>query len=554
MVKRRASNVTVTDLFCGAGGSSLGAVAAGAELVMAANHWRRAIEVHNTNFPDAAHDCADISQVDPRRYPRTDVLIASPECTNHTTAKGVSRKLQQPSLFEGPDPSAERSRATMFDVLRFIEVHAYDFVIVENVVDVTRWVFFDAWLLALQAAGYRWRILSINSMHTAEVPQSRDRVYVVAWPKGNRAPDLDVRPPSWCPTCEAWVEGRQVWKPKRSIGRWGSQYLYRCEHGHEVAPGVLPAAVAIDWALPGERIGDRARPLAEATRRRIRIGLDRYGYGAVVQGAGNTYEHGAYVRTWPLTDPLRTQSTTIEHGFVVSPNHTGADGTRVRGTEMPLPTQTASDDRQAVVTPPFIALLRGGGSKDATQPVDDPLSTVTASGNHHGLVCPPFMLNQMAPNDGDDRRVRSIDEPLATIVAAGNHAAVVRPPAFYVKNYGPGDDPSMTHPVSDPFGTITTQDHHALLIPYYRSGTARPTGEPMSTVTTVDRQALVNPAVDVDDCAFRMLEPHEVGAAMAFPTSYQVDGNKRERVRLYGNAVTPPVMSLIVGRCLEALG
>lgn len=37
--------VTVTDLFCGAGGSSRGAAMAGAEIVMAANHWSTAIEV-----------------------------------------------------------------------------------------------------------------------------------------------------------------------------------------------------------------------------------------------------------------------------------------------------------------------------------------------------------------------------------------------------------------------------------------------------------------------------------------------------------------------------
>lgn len=63
---------TVTDLFCGAGGSSTGAAAAGMEIRLAANHWQQAIDVHQINHPDAAHDCADISQVDPRRYPRTD--------------------------------------------------------------------------------------------------------------------------------------------------------------------------------------------------------------------------------------------------------------------------------------------------------------------------------------------------------------------------------------------------------------------------------------------------------------------------------------------------
>ncbi len=71
-------SVTVTDFFCGAGGSSTGAVAAGATIELAANHWSTAIEVHQVNHPDARHDTADLREVDPRRYPVTDVLIASP--------------------------------------------------------------------------------------------------------------------------------------------------------------------------------------------------------------------------------------------------------------------------------------------------------------------------------------------------------------------------------------------------------------------------------------------------------------------------------------------
>ena len=44
--------VTVTDLFCGAGGSSLGAEAvANVEVVMAANHWKTAVDVHQAHFP-----------------------------------------------------------------------------------------------------------------------------------------------------------------------------------------------------------------------------------------------------------------------------------------------------------------------------------------------------------------------------------------------------------------------------------------------------------------------------------------------------------------------
>jgi hypothetical protein len=73
-------SLTVTDLFCGAGGSSQGAEEAGTQLALGLNHWRRAIDTHSANFPHAEHDCADVSVCDPRYYPTTDLLIASPEC------------------------------------------------------------------------------------------------------------------------------------------------------------------------------------------------------------------------------------------------------------------------------------------------------------------------------------------------------------------------------------------------------------------------------------------------------------------------------------------
>jgi DNA (cytosine-5)-methyltransferase 1 len=59
--------------------------------------------------------------------------------------------------------------------------------------------------------------------------------------------------------------------------------------------------------------------------------------------------------------------------------------------------------------------------------------------------------------------------------------------------------------------------------------------------------------VKVEDCLFRMLEPHEIGRAMSFAGDYIVVGNKRERVRQYGNAVTPNVAEVIVSALVEAI-
>jgi DNA (cytosine-5)-methyltransferase 1 len=40
---------------------------------------------------------------------------------------------------------------------------------------------------------------------------------------------------------------------------------------------------------------------------------------------------------------------------------------------------------------------------------------------------------------------------------------------------------------------------------------------------------------------------------MAFTDAYRVLGNKRERVRQYGNAVTPPVAEILVSALVETV-
>lgn len=340
---------TITDLFCGAGGSSLGAEAAGGTLVMAANHWQMAIDVHQANFPDAGHDCADISQADPRRYPVTDILLASPECTNHSQARGISRKRQDPTFWDAPDPAAERSRATMWDVPRFAEQITYKAIVVENVVEATKWVMWPAWWQAMELLGYRGRVLSHNSMHHG-VPQSRDRIYVV-WTRNGLHVDLEMELPAWCAYCERVSTARQAFKPERRVGRYRAQWTWRCGDCHRnVEPATRPAADIIDWTLDCPRIGDRTRPLAAATRSRIFAGLQRYGWAPVTtSGAGNERTPGNRAR--PVSDPVATQTCTggsalaTPPGFLFQPAHGG----RTTPLDDVHPTVCASDDRQALV-------------------------------------------------------------------------------------------------------------------------------------------------------------------------------------------------------------
>ncbi|MEU4296412.1 DNA cytosine methyltransferase [Kitasatospora aureofaciens] len=524
--------LTVTDFFCGAGGSSQGMHnIPGLQVATAANHWDLAVQTHQHNFPDVRHDCADISQIDFRRYPRTDLLWASPECTNHSVAKGVKRGAdRQPDLFGEvlPEEAAVRSRATMWDVPRYLEAMSLRGRpvlggVVENVVDARNWALFDAWCMAIRALGYDMRLVYLNSMHarprfgTPLAPQSRDRMYVMYWLKGNRAPQVEkwTRPDAICPE-HGRVQAVQSWKnPDREWGRYRAQYVYRCPVPGcwaVVEPWALPAAAAIDWTQPGQRIGDRTKPLAAKTLARIRAGLAKYARPLAVPVEGREGKNAA-----PVDDPLRTMTTRNE--------------TSLAWFE------------------PFLAELRGGGSDH--RPASDPLATVCASGNHHGLVHPAaamVMRNNSSTGNGGEHCTPAT-EPLRTLTTAGHQSLVSWP--MLVPAGGTWNDEAR--PVREPFRARTTRETEGLLVPYYGNGTARPTDQPAPTVTTVDRHALVSPDLDVEECLFRMLSPREIGAAMAFGTDYTVLGNKREQVRQYGNAVTPPAAEVLMSALVESI-
>jgi DNA (cytosine-5)-methyltransferase 1 len=344
-VSLKNSFFTVTDQFCGAGGSSIGATKAGIEVKLAMNHWKLAIETHNQNFPGVDHVCTDISATDPRRYPSTNILITSPECTNHSLAKGKPRRFYTKDLFGNVliDPAEERSRATMWDVPRFAEYHAYEMIVVENVVDAGKWRLWDSWLHAMHALGYEHQVVYFNSMFAWPTPQSRDRMYTVFWKRGNPAPDLEFRPPAHCSACGKTVEAVQTWKKRQRWGRYKAQYFYRCpECSRPVTPFYFAAFNAIDWSIPAERIGDRRRPLKEKTLERIRYGLETYGRKPLI--VTGRYTSGVECRVKDAgTEPLPTQPGDASHGVVfpwlIDTGHSHANGRYV---------SSAADPRRAL--------------------------------------------------------------------------------------------------------------------------------------------------------------------------------------------------------------
>ena len=528
--------IEATDIFCGAGGSSLGlsyvcCPRCGRQLIQvtqAINHWDLAVQAHNANFPDADHDVHDVEVIPASRFRRTDILWASPECVNHTSCKGK----------RDDSPEAQRSRATFSDIVRFTAYHRYDAVIVENVIEARLWceheecacgAEFDAWFQAMLDEGYEGQIVYFNSQFALPTPQSRDRMYVIFWRSGLPRPNLEFRPESWCSSCETVVRGIQTWKPAsrgsarelvHEWGRYGAQYLYRCPNegcAQPVSPAVVGAISIIDFALPITRIADKPakacktcggrHPVACNTRRRIKVGWQNIGRRTPVQVqvGGNLYERDGYARVWSVEDPMRTLTGTPSTALATpDPDgmvlRVGGQSASARELGAPISTITAHDRQVGLV------MQTGGptGSGRNARATEEPTGTVMPD-SHSALV-----LQNMQNNQG-----RTIEEPTPPVTTGGNHMLVqvnrggdsggrrafsLQEPHPTVAGHGEvglvefrGKHGSLRD-AEEPMHTVTAEGtHHGMLLYNGVPGFVRELDDAIGTVTARDKQSLLIP-------------------------------------------------------------
>lgn len=567
------TDLDVTDFFCGMGGSSTGLRAAGWQVKLAANHWTRAIETHSANHPDTEHLCADLQAVDLRYLPRTRALWASPICTEVSPAGGRKKKPKRgqpgPSLFEEHGHVAreafERTRVTFWEVIRACEIHRYEAVMIENVVEAAEWELFDTWLAGMSTLGYEVQFVSVSAAHVGDfsnpwAPQWRDRLYMVFTRKGIRKPNVEPNPIAWCPKCSSDVFAVQWWKkPGRHIGKYRSQYLYVCPVGNHgvVEPYVAPAWQAIDWSDLGVRIGDREqlgmRPLAAGTMRRIELGLRMISDPAIVAAGGNTWDMASgsgnnYLRaTNPALWPLPAQQATAQGSGIASAAFTAPIGGTWRTTpdsvDLPMRTRTTADCDGLIVPPMVMATNHNTGPR-AIDASAYPLPTRSTK-NGEALVMDEAFVTMLRAHN----RATGMDEPLATFSTGRNHGLTVPPGALLMSPASGG----RARSVNEPAPALVTTTRPMLVIPYRRGGRTHSPDEPLSTQTTREQHGIMAAAIAIEDCYFRMLHPRESANAQRFPGDYKILGNRGEQQMQAGNAVAVNVAQRIGEQVAEAL-
>ncbi len=521
----------VVDLFAGGGGASEALKQAlGQDPALAYNHDALAIGMHAANHPLTSHHREDIWHADPR----VDVagrpigwFHASPDCTHFSQAKGGQ-------------PRSRKTRALSWVLIKWIGMllradldngtnTAPRIFSMENVWQILTWG-----PLVAKRCSKTGRVITLDLVQAIDErtgkPVFRGGKPVMT----NRIADKGERVP---------VERQALVPDKKRAGRtWrqfvatlralGYQFEWRklvaSDYGagtsrerlfglgrrdgepivwpaasHGTAPGQKPrvsAADCLDFSIPCPSIFTRAKPLADATMRRIAKGTMRH----VIQAADPfivPVTHQGADRVHGVHEPLRTITAANRGELMLAmpelapfiTEYANASTQRTMDASDPLRTMCAGvkGGHFSVVTP-ILAGVGGRAGQSEPRSGADPLYTMTAKADT-ALVAPVLVQTGYGERAGQAPRALDLQQPLGTVVAGGVKHAVAAPimvqaahgegPPGGVQRWGAGSKDAR-----EPVGTVTASGSggHAVaaasLVTLRRNMVGADARAPLSTV------------------------------------------------------------------------
>jgi DNA (cytosine-5)-methyltransferase 1 len=441
--------INAVDLFCGAGGFSTGLIEAATEMgldvdLVAVNHWDVAISTHQQNHPEVSHLCTGIDALDPNKVVpsgKLNLLLASPECTHHSNARGGK-------------PMSDQSRASAWHICFWAERLDIDHIIVENVPEFESWgplyteghaqefrpvpqkrgAYFQNFLRNLRTLGYKVEYRVLNAAHYGEAT-SRRRLFIQAKKTRGRI---------------AWPEISHVSAASIKTDDLG------------LFPEAKPFRTAreiIDWDNKGRSIYGRKKALSENTLRRIYAGLRKF--------SGLPF---------------------------VLPHQHGASGDNVRSVDQPLPTVTGTSS-DMFLAQPFLIILRR--NCDAL-PVDGPLPCLTAKGTHVG-VAEPFLVPFFGERGGQSPRTHSLDDPLPVVTSHGAGGLVQPEIHPFIVGAGGCQGNGKPESIDEPLNTVLSESHLALVEPFVlqiaHGLRCHSVDDPLPTITGTNEYAVAEPCL-----------------------------------------------------------
>ena len=179
-------NVRTIDLFAGIGGVRLAFEKAGFCTVFANDFESKCADTYNLNFFDTKLTIKDIKEVKSKELPNFDLLLGGFPC--------------QPFSVAGKRKGMDDERGTLFfEIANILKDRQPIGFFLENVKNLTGHNFgktFQVILRRLDLLGYDVKYAVLNSMEYGNIPQNRERVYIVGFKKETKLINKFVFPDS----------------------------------------------------------------------------------------------------------------------------------------------------------------------------------------------------------------------------------------------------------------------------------------------------------------------------------------------------------------------
>jgi len=436
------------------------------------NHWDKAINTHALNHPDHRHYNCDIGEIEVADlYPKgatVDWLWASPSCVFYSRARGAK-------------PVKNQTRASAFCVITFLRRHNTLAGSVENVPEFLDWgplrqkrckvTGARLWETKIPHPGKKG---GLKSIVTVEKPFGQEKgeswkSYLGRMEEAGYSQALEPDPKRRGETFRKWRrqlmrEGYDFeWKivkcdhygdptsRRRFFGRFvkresGQRLLWPERTHHEPGEdGTVPegcrrwrtARDIINWDDLGMSIFEREvngkKALALNTRRRIAIGLAKYGLKGLAEAIeGFLLPQQAGGRpAKSLHEPVSTITTKGAEAVVTGQLHPFAvpsKGKNAKSIDEPIQTLTCESRGERLFSP---AIIRMNGQSYAEDP-DKPLSSQAGDPSHY--VSSGAIIRMKGTSHAED-----LEKPLSTTTTKQSHG--VAEAVIKMKNTGTANAP-----------------------------------------------------------------------------------------------------------------
>lgn len=235
------------DLFAGIGGIRLGFENAGFRTVFSNDFEPRCKDTYDLNFKKSKLILEDIRKIGIDDLPGFDFLLAGFPCQAFSIAgyrQGFQDKKGRGNLF--------------FDIARILEARKPEGFLLENVKNLKghdKGKTFRIIEETLKNLGYHLKIKVLNSMDYGNIPQNRERIYIVGFKEKNHHDNFDFPHPvkltvSVSDLLETQVpekyyyNGKPLYKKLKDKVRVGKVYQWRRQYVRENKKGVCPTLTA----------------------------------------------------------------------------------------------------------------------------------------------------------------------------------------------------------------------------------------------------------------------------------------------------------------------